>query len=283
MITRQIVMLSIIVLLMASAATLGQAQGNVIWSKWTDPKENAFSLEVPQGWYVEGGLIRNPENPAVDCRPYIRVTSPDGTIIITRWDYRFPNVYTGQQLSGLDFAELYLSKYPEAGCTGITITSIDNRGRVDYSCYKNGILMAGAIAAQTAPIGSSWALRDLQSYLAPAQQAKIVESLLSHMVETSYWNPQWTASNANSEQYANQQYINKANQVLNANQQYTNNANQALNGYLNQMAEQNSVTQPVLEAWRNFDTSNCWVCQGPYGEFTSCLDTPPNPYCTKES
>lgn len=45
--------------------------------RWTDPREQAFFLEVPQGWTVEGGMFRVA---AVDVRQAVRARSPDGAI-----------------------------------------------------------------------------------------------------------------------------------------------------------------------------------------------------------
>ena len=55
---------------------------------WTDPREGAFSLSVPQGWNVSGGLYRYA---AVDVRPDVTVTSPDGSISVRIGDQRIPS------------------------------------------------------------------------------------------------------------------------------------------------------------------------------------------------
>lgn len=51
----------------------------VEFEKWTDPKEGAFSLEVPKGWKVTGGQFRFGP---LDARPQIDAVSPDGKIRI---------------------------------------------------------------------------------------------------------------------------------------------------------------------------------------------------------
>lgn len=52
---------------------------NVKFTKVTDPREGAFSMEVPAGWKIEGGLIRKS---TLDFRPYCYVASPDGGTVI---------------------------------------------------------------------------------------------------------------------------------------------------------------------------------------------------------
>lgn len=59
------------------AAGAGSPGGGVTWTTFTDPSEGAFHVEVPAGWKTEGGLTRAS---AIDCRPWVRVTSPDGSI-----------------------------------------------------------------------------------------------------------------------------------------------------------------------------------------------------------
>ncbi|MGD0954361.1 MAG: hypothetical protein ABR985_18545 [Methanotrichaceae archaeon] len=219
--------LCVVFFITVGSATLVQAKGNVIY---TEPTEKAFSFEAPQGWNIQCGIYRNPSNPSIDVRPYIRATSPDGWIIITQWDSRVSDFYTTRQISGLDFAKLYLQQYPEAGCTGITITSADeNKGRLTYRCYKNGQLMAGAVGAVTSSIGSDWTLKDLSSYLAPASQENVAISACETLRATLQWNPQWSSSN-----YKN---------ALNANQQYTNRGNQIVNGLIG--------THGTITGWNN--------------------------------
>jgi hypothetical protein len=56
--------------------------------EWQDPVENAFSAQVPAGWQVEGGLFRAA---AVDVRPWLQLTSPDGGIQVFTGDQRIPS------------------------------------------------------------------------------------------------------------------------------------------------------------------------------------------------
>ncbi len=49
------------------------------WTKFQDPREQAFSLEVPQNWRVQGGTLRHN---ALQFRNWVQVVSPDGGTII---------------------------------------------------------------------------------------------------------------------------------------------------------------------------------------------------------
>ncbi|MCC7275769.1 MAG: hypothetical protein IT561_24070 [Alphaproteobacteria bacterium] len=72
---------------MAGSAPAGGAPGTPAWVRWTDPREGAFSTDVPQGWKVAGGTVRAA---AVDVRHAIRVESPDGAVICSVGDAEIP-------------------------------------------------------------------------------------------------------------------------------------------------------------------------------------------------
>src|SRR5262252_9050097 len=60
------------------AKSASNSQGNsVAFKTWRDPREDAFSLGVPVGWKISGGLARAA---SVDVRSVVRAESPDGTI-----------------------------------------------------------------------------------------------------------------------------------------------------------------------------------------------------------
>lgn len=55
----------------------------LMFAPWRDPKEGAFTLNVPQGWQVSGGTFRTS---AIDPRHTLRASSPDGGIQILMGD-----------------------------------------------------------------------------------------------------------------------------------------------------------------------------------------------------
>lgn len=70
---------------------------------WRDPNENAFTCPVPRGWTVDGGLARFH---AVDVRPEVLVTSPDGEILVRLGDAWIPPFVTpGPMLTSTGFGE----------------------------------------------------------------------------------------------------------------------------------------------------------------------------------
>ncbi|HUI55093.1 MAG TPA: hypothetical protein VLY04_08985 [Bryobacteraceae bacterium] len=67
----------------AAAAGAAPAPAPVKWTRWTDPREGAFGVSIPQGWSITGGSIRYS---ATDIRESVVVLAPDRTIRITAGD-----------------------------------------------------------------------------------------------------------------------------------------------------------------------------------------------------
>src|SRR5579859_1144877 len=76
----------------ASAGSTGDAvaapgDSPIAWTTFQDPFEQAFNVEVPQGWKVRGGLFRMGFS---DERPMVDVLSPDGRINVRLGDVSIP-------------------------------------------------------------------------------------------------------------------------------------------------------------------------------------------------
>ena len=71
----------------AGAQSSRTVDAGIHYVSWTDPHEGAFTLEVPSGWSVEGGLIRRN---ALDPRVVMRIKSPDGALTLSSGDGELP-------------------------------------------------------------------------------------------------------------------------------------------------------------------------------------------------
>ena len=137
---------------------------------WRDPLENAFSVQVPSGWTVEGGLFRFA---SVDTRSALDVTSPDRQIRITFGDRNIPPFVepdpmlaaTGfregsryspgygvqfvvqRYLPGTEFARQYVALRPARGCANLVFT--ETRARPDVDGVVNGIYRRFAVAGMS--------------------------------------------------------------------------------------------------------------------------------------
>jgi len=66
------------------------ARDDVSFENWTEPKEHAFTVDVPRGWQVVGAVSWHSQT---DAQPFVRVTSPDGKVQIFLGD---PDLLTRQ-------------------------------------------------------------------------------------------------------------------------------------------------------------------------------------------
>lgn len=55
------------------------APADMSFATWIEPKEHAFTVDVPRGWQIAGGVSWHSQ---VDAQPYLRATSPDGKVQI---------------------------------------------------------------------------------------------------------------------------------------------------------------------------------------------------------
>jgi hypothetical protein len=138
----------------------------VKWVRWQDPKENAFSLEVPAEWTVMGGAFRFAP---VDIRKTVQASSPDGRIRITGGDAELPtftepnqmlamtgfregswyspgygvNMMVRRYTPGAQFAREYAATRAARGCANLTFTGGRDRPDVDGPLNR---LMSGLAA-----------------------------------------------------------------------------------------------------------------------------------------
>lgn len=134
--------------------------------RWSDPKEQAFSVELPANWRIEGGTLRRA---AVDLVHSFAATAPDGSARLAGGDpeipvFAIPNqtlAWTGfregswyspgygvrmmvrQYMPGLAFARWYVQTRVAQGCANLQFTQGQDRTR-DLA----------AINAQYAQLGS---------------------------------------------------------------------------------------------------------------------------------
>lgn len=70
-----------------SASSPNAAASSVTFTKYQDPAEEAFTLDVPKGWRITGGTYRFG---ALDPRVMVDMASPDGKMDIRLGDYHVP-------------------------------------------------------------------------------------------------------------------------------------------------------------------------------------------------
>ena len=140
--------------------------------RFVDPRERAFSAEVPQGWRNSGGLFRFA---SVDTRPTLELVSPEGDVRVTWGDAELPpftipnpilarggfpegswyspgygvHMMVRRYEPGVVFAEDYVRARvaQQLACSGLVIT--ERTERSDLTCAMNALYaQLGALGQQ---------------------------------------------------------------------------------------------------------------------------------------
>jgi hypothetical protein len=213
---------------------------NQSWTTFIDPFENAFSVEVPQGWTVRGGLFRMGYS---DERPMVDLTSPDGQLNVRIGDlsiptYAIPNAYHSREGEIYDLgaqAQLVVARYRTGPEFAVLYSHVrfyrDCRGPVgdaesadftmpDYLPAQSGSgkTSAGAIAyrcngptprlafayARTTEANGVWSVPTMGSFLGPTNDLALARAVLRHCAESFRISPQWMEKQKQMDAYAMQ-------------------------------------------------------------------------------
>jgi hypothetical protein len=226
----------------ADSHTGASGHQDLAWVNFEDPLEQAFTVEVPRGWTVRGGLFRMGFS---DERPMVDLTSPDGRVNVRLGDlsipaYTTPNPYHPREGEVYDLgaqAQLIVAKYrtgPEFAvnyshvrfyrdCPDATADAAD----VDFSMPDylptdgeptQGQAMqtsTGQIAykcaggqrvvyafARTTQTGAIWTVPTLGSFASPLDRIATARAVLRHCAETFRLNPEWIEKQKQMDAYA---------------------------------------------------------------------------------
>lgn len=192
------------------------------WTTLRDPVEQAFTLDVPQGWTVKGGAFRMGYS---DVRLMIDMTSPDGRTNLRLGDtaipaYFLPNQFhptegemydlgaqaqmtvakyrTGDQYAALysavRFKEQCAKPAPRAADPGPPLElAIEGSGKTSpgqaaFRCDGN---RATLVYASTSLSQGFWTVATLVSFIAPVDQAAAVRAMAAHSVASFKILPAW--------------------------------------------------------------------------------------------
>src|SRR5439155_9068030 len=73
------------------------------YTRFVDPREGSFTVQLPAGWRNEGGLLRRS---AIDIAVGVRSTSPDGGAVIFLGDEQLMNCIT-PEVAGMHEGAVY--------------------------------------------------------------------------------------------------------------------------------------------------------------------------------
>lgn len=201
---------------------------DISWVRYTDSAEGAFSMDVPLGWQVQGGMYRFGY---FDVRWMMDARSLDGKIIIRIDDinvppYALPGVHTGREgqpyskpqqfqmivssyREGQPYAELYAKHRFTDVCKSMNPRQADwspalpaawsnngamrsSQGAVSYDCSTSDGPRVALVYARTSLFaGDFWTVDPVISTLATPEGLPLAQKMIQHMVESWEKNPQW--------------------------------------------------------------------------------------------
>jgi hypothetical protein len=150
-------------------AAQGAAPAGMRFVRWVEPKEHAFSVEVPQGWSVEGGVNWLSQ---IDPQSFIRLQSPDGKIQAFLGD---PELLTRQVPTA--------AGRMQAGVREGEVFRTPTGGPAKLERYSPG--------AQYAKQHASWRLCRNPSWVSAEEQAEVSQAMAAAIApEARKWNLQ---------------------------------------------------------------------------------------------
>jgi hypothetical protein len=207
---------------------------NVGWTRFEDPLEHAFSLSVPQGWTVQGGLFRLG---FADHRMMVSMKSPDGKFDLRIGDvsipnYALPNMYyrregenydlgaqaqlvVARYRTGPQFAVFYsrarfgsVCKYPQQNPPNVDFTMPDylalgsaqgraSAGQIAWLCQTDAGPRVALTFTRTLESGQIWQVPTMVSALAPPDEVEQARSVALHCVQSFQVSEEWRAYQQN--------------------------------------------------------------------------------------
>lgn len=195
----------------APAAAPAQRLTDVSWTTFTDPYENAFSIEVPRGWRVAGGVVRKiPLWPSL----VLRVLSPDRRTLIAVGDP--DSVPYNTPIAARDYVRRFTEGAMSQACSGLKIVDVADLPDVErfasskslgpynqwsaaqaaFTC--NGGRQTGMAGEAIAVLQYMTTLRSghaqvLAAFVTTTGHEQEADQLLNHMIGSLRENPEWSA------------------------------------------------------------------------------------------
>ncbi len=196
----------------APAAAPAQGLNDVSWTTFTDPYENAFSIDVPRDWKVVGGIIR--KAPLLLPTLVVQALSPDQRTLIVIGDA--DSVPYSAPIAARDYVRRFATSTLSPACPGLNIGSLTDlpdiqrlfssrtpgpynqwsAAQASFTC--NGGRRAGMAGEAIAVLQYTTSLRSghaevLAAFVTTAAQQDEADRLLNHMYSTIRANQEWSA------------------------------------------------------------------------------------------
>lgn len=223
------------------------------WTRFTDPAESSFSLDVPAGWKVEGRLDRVS---ALDVRPWVKAVSPDDLVTAFIGDgkispctmptatgnalgFRTGSNYNGTvvlpYIPARQFAEKYARSNLDKFISNLTV--VEEHNHPDVAAAVNGtvgatkseaasIKLTGmygnipavayylAVTKATVAHGTGmWWVTKLAGVVGPANRDAEALAVILHMLQSFEVNPDWSSNSLRNTAAVSRHYTQASQQI----------------------------------------------------------------------
>ncbi len=190
------------------------------WSHYQEPAEQAFGVDYPKGWHIDGGTGR--VTPSV-VKPWVRTTSANGATTVFIGDPNAPKFMVPSQINpagkaisgpagtmssqpyqtGQQYVQTYGAKLLPADAENIKLLSSADEpelvnknaipppnstvtaGSATFSFDEKGKKKVGCIIATTALTGPLWSPVQTHGYYTDPGNEKAARELVEHMRTTN--------------------------------------------------------------------------------------------------
>jgi len=236
-IVRGLIAMGLVAGILQTGPVTAAPQSGVTWTSFQDPNEQAFTVEVPKGWTIKGGLFRVGYS---DARYMVDMISPDGKTEVRLGDMAIPpyalptpthppgdRVDLGAQAqltsakyhTGQEFATAYAQTHFIRVCQKLDPQPSDanapvkdyaaqpqgversTTGQATYTCGGPGGQRIAYAYARTNLNSNIWNVSMLASFLAPTEAAPQARNILLHCTQTFHLNPQWIQKQQQEDAY----------------------------------------------------------------------------------
>jgi len=197
----------------------GASGGGTQFVSFADPRERAFTVDVPAGWKTGGGLFRS--GPFVS-HPVVETDSPDGQTRVGLGDAQLPTSFSNSvqpYMTGAQYCLFYVRSRIATFCSDLQITDVKDNppvekpapmpmtaaarfttGSLSFSCREQGRPRTGYCFAKTTISipppqlqmpSMGWRAEELCAYIAPPEGAGQAEAVLNRMRNSFRVNTQW--------------------------------------------------------------------------------------------
>lgn len=198
------------------------------WVSFQDPIEQAFSIDVPNGWTAKGGLFRIGYS---DARPMVDLQSPDSRTNVRLRDLAIPSYFVPNQFhpregeiydlgaqaqltvaryrSGEEYAALYARSRFKPFCDTLAPQTSEGMAPVKdllpqdvapirstaaqatYRCVSGRGERVAYVYARTSLYQGLWQVQTLASFIAPVDQVATARGVLERASQSFRLTPQW--------------------------------------------------------------------------------------------